>query len=210
MKKNGFARYQSAPGFAPILILIIIAILGVGFYFLKQNKSTPISVPSPSLVPIVTADPTTDWKTYQGSLFHFKYPSDWTLTSLKGKIYLSSPQTQKGQKTRKEDASSDEFPSDIFIVEKQDISSKYNSLEQWINDTQNFTNPETIKKITLGGVEAYQFEQGGMNNWTIIIFPLKNSYYEIGFADYTNPNDPNVVKKINIISQFLSSFQFTK
>lgn len=74
-------------GFAPTLIILIIAILGIAGYFGYQYFKTnyvPVSqvattTASPSASPAV--DITANWKTYTNSTekFSFKYPSSWTI-----------------------------------------------------------------------------------------------------------------------------------
>lgn len=69
-------------GFAPILIVLLIA-LAIGGYltYQKQIKSTPLPQPSPSSITTSVAsssDETTNWKTYTNDMFNFsfKYPGD--------------------------------------------------------------------------------------------------------------------------------------
>lgn len=66
-------------GFAPIIILVLIALAVVGYFGYKNywpKSQTPV-ITSP--LPTVTADPTVNWKAYTNNKyqFEFKYPSDW-------------------------------------------------------------------------------------------------------------------------------------
>ena len=66
------------------LVMIIAAILlllvagGIAAYFLVFKNQTaqpsPLGSPEPTAE---AADPTADWKTYEGKYFTFKYPSSW-------------------------------------------------------------------------------------------------------------------------------------
>lgn len=74
-------------GFAPIIILLVLVILGVVGYFayskgyinINPSKSTPTVNPQLDLTSSPTPDPTANWKTYTDSdnIFSIKYPSDW-------------------------------------------------------------------------------------------------------------------------------------
>ncbi len=76
-------------GFAPILIILVIAIIAAGAYFLgTKNISKLFTIlPSPlfSPSPTPTADPTADWKIYNASKFlqeiginfSIRYPQNW-------------------------------------------------------------------------------------------------------------------------------------
>mgnify|MGYP001580800908 FL=1 len=69
-------------GFAPILIVILIAVLGVGGYFVYTNYSKPQTKPPQySLTPAPTTDPRANWKTIKNTAFSWeiKYPSDWEI-----------------------------------------------------------------------------------------------------------------------------------
>lgn len=73
-------------GFAPVLIVLAIAILVVAGYFgYKYFKSNfqiiPVSTPTPLFTPKTTPDSTANWKTYTNTVenFTFKYPVTWTI-----------------------------------------------------------------------------------------------------------------------------------
>ncbi len=96
-------------GFAPILILVGILILGLvagGVYYSWTGKSAnPIPPPTPVVtsvsqpssasqatpIPSPDSDETANWKTYTDSTLvaSFKYPSNWTLNS--GRYGISTP-----------------------------------------------------------------------------------------------------------------------
>jgi hypothetical protein len=89
---------SNSKGFAPIIILILLVLVGVGAYYFGTLKNkivsvistpTPVVSAQPSSSPIViptakptvkpTTDPTVNWKTYKNPDFSFKYPSGWAL-----------------------------------------------------------------------------------------------------------------------------------
>lgn len=87
VKQKGLPVHQA--GLAPIVIIILIAILSVGGYLLysQQTRPTPppqnpaVTPPAPQATPAPspTPDETTNWKTYTSTKynFSFKYPETW-------------------------------------------------------------------------------------------------------------------------------------
>ena len=74
-------------GFAPIIIILVIALIGAGAYFLGTKNilkfpSFPLS-PTLSPSPTPTPDPTANWKTYTANEFTFKYPVNWFIEDTK-------------------------------------------------------------------------------------------------------------------------------
>lgn len=86
-------------GFAPLIIVIMLALVGVVGYLAFQNTQlrkvlpTPTQTPSSTasitatqVTPTVkpTADPTANWKTYlnTSSKYSIKYPADWGIENV--------------------------------------------------------------------------------------------------------------------------------
>lgn len=73
-------------GLAPILIILLIAILGVGGYFIYQKQaSKPSTAPQAtqsSPTPPANTDETGNWKTYKDSngFFTIEYPYNWKIS----------------------------------------------------------------------------------------------------------------------------------
>ena len=93
MKQKGLPVRQA--GLAPILIVVLIAVLAVGGYLIYKLPRTSVSPPAPQTTPAPspTPDATTNWKTYQTERdnisFSFKYPSIWESPFL----YCKTPPT---------------------------------------------------------------------------------------------------------------------
>lgn len=81
---------MKSKGFAPIIILILLALVAGGTYYfgVLKNRSplspTPIASTNASPSPIAkpTVDPTLNWKKYTNPIinFSFLYPNDWIST----------------------------------------------------------------------------------------------------------------------------------
>lgn len=84
-------------GFAPILIVLLIAVVGIGGYLIytnysndrsNQTKSSPtpvVTTQTPQSTPSTTpADETANWKTYTNTKLklEFKYPTSWIIKDL--------------------------------------------------------------------------------------------------------------------------------
>jgi hypothetical protein len=70
-------------GFAPVLIVILVALVAVSVYFFVLKKLVTFRTPSPSATPPVSNE-TLDWKTYENLAYRirFKYPAEFTIEEL--------------------------------------------------------------------------------------------------------------------------------
>lgn len=72
-------------GFAPILIILILAAVLLSGYFIYQKQTKPISSPEPSPLsteaPAKVEDPTANWETYTNTKYgySFKYPTNLSI-----------------------------------------------------------------------------------------------------------------------------------
>jgi hypothetical protein len=81
-----------------ILLIALFLLLGLmeGGYFYYKNSvnkhtaETPLSSPTPT-AQATTPDPTAEWKIYEGEVFSFKYPDDWTLTKTEVSTVIYPP-----------------------------------------------------------------------------------------------------------------------
>jgi len=95
---------QTSRGFAPLLIVLVLALIG----FVAYNVFRPRSVPTPSPSPTPTQDPTASWKTYTSDYcgtsnpktkFSISIPSNWNSTVQEDKIWAKhSLSGEKGEK----------------------------------------------------------------------------------------------------------------
>lgn len=213
MKKNGFA---------PLIIILVIALLGVVGYFGYKNylvKPQVLTIPSPS--PLSVPDQTKvlsqipGWKIYTNTKYHFsiEYPEDWT--------FREFPDTHTGASFR--------LASDSNDLNHEHISVDFNSrstdligvpFEEYvkkgaIEDIQNFVSLATITKIvTLSGLVGYKttWNVQEMNQPTgktsmsmpITYFDTKDSN---GDTVWITESDSSYS---NIYDQMLSTFKFIK
>ena len=81
-----YAQYKQK-GFAPILIVLLVAVLAVGGYFVYTNYSnnqtaaptgqtTQTPPPTPDETVYTEASESANWKIYQGKSYTFKYPAN--------------------------------------------------------------------------------------------------------------------------------------
>lgn len=184
MKKNGFAS---------LIIILAIAILGVvGYLGYKDylSKSQPVSVVSPSLSTV--SDPTINWKIYSNSDvgFSFKYPNSFIEKPI-GTIY-------KNEEVK------------LFVGDNQyslllRLSSDSNAYK--IENLKDFSN--STKSI--GSYTAYltsSVASGGEFSTTAVI-PFGQYFIDISI----NPNGGDESKAATteeVRDQILSTFKFTK
>lgn len=68
------------------IALLILALVGVGAYYLGSNKAADVPTPTTSAIqtPTPTPDPTTDWKIFENTVYKYiiKHPLDWTVSAL--------------------------------------------------------------------------------------------------------------------------------
>jgi len=88
MKQKGLATFDLYKrGFAAVIVLLIIlvAISGVGYLILKSKTTSSVSTsaPSPSQIPAMTLNPTAGWKTYTNVVggYSLSHPSNWEIQS---------------------------------------------------------------------------------------------------------------------------------
>lgn len=90
MKQKGSPRFAVEAGFAPILIVVIIAAL-VGGFLIYQNQTKPVLPVKQVVQPLPKVDETANWKTYSNtkSGFELKYPQNWIIITSeeKGLVY---------------------------------------------------------------------------------------------------------------------------
>lgn len=207
-------------GFAPIIILILIALAVVGYFgyknFWPKPKTSGVTslVSTPTAAPAATTDPTVNWKTYTNTKYNFsiQYPKEWyiqaTVQNTDGAGYANV--------TGKDDIIS------IFLNKSSPVKPAINigvqklvgTLEQWVaKDQQTMEishNPDyqEIKQyeVSLNGIKTLVLEATrGDNHTKTYYFKSENENYFISIAEWNTVN----VDKSNL-DQILSTFKFTK
>ncbi|MDO8570373.1 MAG: PsbP-related protein [Candidatus Daviesbacteria bacterium] len=78
-------------GLAPLLVIVLVAVIAVGGYLLYQKQTKPVSQLVVQPTPI-SAEESTDWKTYTNEKYNyqFDYPTNWYIQTLgDSEVYLS-------------------------------------------------------------------------------------------------------------------------
>jgi hypothetical protein len=221
MKKNGFAG---------ILIILIIAILGIGGYFLYKNisngnsvKLTQTSSPSQVSKPIVN---TSNWVTFESNYkYSIKYPSDWKASGPGGvdpKTFYN-PVFDSVCNYDNGDLCMQVFISSVPYGPLADLSAGYPE----VNPTNKFA-PDFIinsKDKTLNqenlivdgekaiGFEYFQSQYAGTKWQYVVVFDHNSTRYTITYEETQkgkNVITPSDWKNKQIFDVMLSTFKFTK
>lgn len=213
---------ENAKGFAPILILILLVLIGVGaYYFGTKNKSvsTPVASFQPSSSPLAkpTADPTAGWKTYTNGKVSFKYPESLNLTSSKGTIFLTAQNIQTGKYPAVMFYSMDN-PKNLTIQQYDEQMSREGP-DPGLYSAYVGSNEVIATQKNLGGVTAYFMKDGNCEPLTcdILSFSYNGKIYIMeNIFEATVDNNYGTVDIVNksaemrpIFDQILSTFKFT-
>jgi len=215
-------------GFAPIAILFavitVLAVGGVAYYTGKssspknevtdnsnyfppvdQNYTPPVT--SNTNNNVTAQDTTSNWKTYSGAEFSFKYPSAWYLSSGTGSVYITNYDSSKIPGS---DAplSKDKMAISIYTYNNLAINE---TVESWVNktglsDKRNIL-VDGIKairgKIIYTGEEESGYYQKGQSSGDDVRVVYKGKGYQIAYSPYGS-------KFISTFDQILSTFKFIK
>ncbi len=227
---------MSQKGFAPILILIIIAVLIGGYliYQNSQNQSKTIPLPTPQLTSTPTATPestnsaeTTNWKTYTNTDygFSFQYPSSLYLFDCSKDFYEVKPLYVHLSDNAKDDCNTTykAFLSSInvSVVKNFDKNKDYPIVK---------LNNRTEKTMNIGGKSAIQiigtYEEVGDQgeklssqpirtiNSTVISYKenvsIKITYQRISSVKNNDQGFSVKPDTTGIFDQILSTFKFTQ
>lgn len=211
---------MSQKGFAPILIVLLIAAV-VGGYFVYQNQTKPtlppIAQPTPSQIatPAPTDAGTTvytevsqtaNWKTNNSNLgFSFKYPQNFWITS---------------SETRKKDLieHGDSPPAPRGTVGSiQIITSEVDSADGLINKGTENTKVINEKTIPINQYPSKyaELESAEDNNTISLLVSIQkdNSYaIYLSVTNYHKAGEPGISKTQlrSTFNQILSTFKFTQ
>lgn len=191
----------SSPWLTIVLIVLVILSLACMSFLFWQNQQLSkqlmvVSQPtSPTLTkptPIPSADPTTNWKTFNGKLFSFKYPSDWVNSS-----------TKKAN------------PNDV-ILKSQDSAIGFSvniNLNGFGLECYKPTG-QTIKTLFNGKEKSVDVYQGISNEMCSIkdekMFGFSEEYTTNNYAFFMTYKANEETSATNHLNQILSTFKFTK
>jgi hypothetical protein len=175
-------------GFVPIVIIIVaIIIIGGGIYLSKNKKA---EAPAAE-----TQNNTSDWQTYNGTDYSFKYPRSWYVNSSKGPDYGLTSITNYDEQNGPFDT--EYIRIKIYITDKDETESGINNNVLGLSDKKN---------IVVDGTQAVRgkisFYQGGEMAEAVLMTHNGKGYG----VQY----ESNSSKLINAFDQILSTFKFTK
>lgn len=198
-------------GLAPILIVILIALVVGGYMFIqKQIKPTivpqSITQPSPSATPTVSdetvcteASRSANWKTCTSSIYSFKYPSNWQEIK-KGKLSDNRVMEFRGE------------DSDFMVVARE--NPKNLSISDWIKNPDEYTKWNIdLTEITVDNLKGMQLStemigiESGVKTYITEAYISKGGFiYRIQYS-LPRPLEKTDLKTFN---QILSTFKFTQ
>ncbi len=199
-------------GFTPALIIILIAVLGIGGYFVYSNSRTKTASsvnqtnPTPKPTESVSFADTTNWKRYTSSNlgFSIKYPAEVTLEEKDNLVLVSFWGPTQKANTEFYDGINLSFTSG---------SLKDKTLKEFADSgvEQTKLNGGVIVKpllpFVLNGISGYAYQGGSQGRFTrIYLTSGRNQYFMI--SDGTvDPTEKGFQK---ITDQILSTFKFTQ
>ena len=205
------------------IALLVLALVGVGAYFLGSRKTATTVTPEPVLtqIPTPTPDSTANWKIYTTREYGYsvKYPPDWEVVEAKPPntpdwTHNTLQENQLHEVTFfKERTDLKIWPSN-FIISVNKNPNNFDT-ESWAlnyfvplmtDPTENLAEPKG--KISMDSNTAYKFSVFQFDANRAEIGLVKNgNIYVFSFVDDT-PNDQNLEKNKEIYDQILSTFEF--
>lgn len=222
MKKNNH-------GFAPIIILVLIALAVVGYFGYKNywpKSQTPV-ITSP--FPTVTADPTANWKTYTSKYqYTIKYPPGFTVQTGDWKEGNIQYGLQAEDEVIVNFIEPNQPPHGGFLYGTNiSLKTPINNPQQlgaveWAQNqanklASNLSSKFSVQPITIAGIAAAKISYILEAHITEIYIPGQGKMYEIVFADFlptqASLQDSSFKLSYNyedIYNQILSTFKFTQ
>lgn len=176
-------------GLAPVLIVILIALI-VGGYLLYQKQTKPVvfqPVAQPSPSPVISSAPTgagetANWKTYTNKNLSFKYPSEWSVNGVV--ITSNSPKVR-------------------MVVAPKDSTLMNECMERTGEETKNGLIVKRFTRVTTGAMCSTS-DSSPREIWVV---PSKDVYAPGISYEYSVTEGQQAEE---ILDQILSTFKFTQ
>jgi hypothetical protein len=198
------------------LTLLLLALAGVGAYYLGSNKTANVPTPttSPIQMPAPTPDPTTDWKMFENTVYKYtiQHPLDWTVSAPSG---MDPTKFREPVFNSKCDYEAGEFCQQFFIdvVETNTATDLKPSFiikeDDIVANEQNFT----IDGQSAVGFERYQTNYNNVPG-TLFYVVVTNSNglkYTIFYREQKKDKEfktGNDWENKKLFDQILSTFEF--
>jgi hypothetical protein len=183
-------------------ILLLLSVTIAGFFAFQtqklvkelnmlRNEELIVKTPAPTVEPVVSPDPTANWKTYSLLTASFKYPQD----------YYLEPQSTK---------------SNVTVYNKMK-GEYYVGIGEYKGSIQDLVKTNAISQNQLvstkvGKYSGYELKGAVMPgdvSETIYVIDNSSSYFEIRIWDAVDLNSPSYVAFRKNVDQILSTFKFT-
>lgn len=202
-------------GFAPVIIIFIIAILGVVGYFgyknsLTKSQNTVVLSPTPFSMPTISSDIST-WGTYTDNIYSYsiKYPKGWFIDiSTKNEVHIANFTDEQLTDQEKKDilgGLKKDVASIVLGVYEETVTNGTPLLD-WLKANDHYVSgmsgePTSVKQTTIAGYPGLILNDEGTG--LFYVFSTKSHVY---YA-FLNSNDSQFD---GVIDQVLSTFKLTK
>lgn len=191
------------------LILIVLVMSGISANFLLKKNASKTTTTSP-LTPTKIVDETTNWKTYEGNGFSFRYPAGWKIEKDTQKLVVVTKTIYVLEYDRKTKASE----SASISVNKSPLDANI-TLDNWIKTNYLRSNDMGLFNLTILSSKAAKVAEeeavqiwvpgaGGYVDTGVLI--LHNGY---GFNISAGGIDFNSGEPTRVFKGVLSTFKFT-
>lgn len=209
-------------GLAPILIILLIALV-VGGYLVYQKQTKPVvpqpvtqSAPNPVTSPVAsssaeTANPDSigaKWKTYSGTSYTFKYPSNGNvLTEQSSDVYISAD-TQPYFAFIVKTVDNPKHQTTQQVIDQMIIDLRNNKNIPWAKSQADQTS-QTMRKYVNGqikGIKLQSFDEGYPQKFGEVIEATEDVIYTFNIGDGSGGGVSDNDEKL--LDQILSTFKF--
>ncbi len=224
---------QSKNNWLILVIFLVVGILvGIGglLVYQKYFAVKPIAVASPT--PVVTADPTADWKTYTNTKYNysFKYPENYSVGQ--NGFGSDTPEIESHIVAYNSDSQDSTLEPRIAVsITDKTLESLTTQAQRHFNKVSTYKLPANSNKEQLSEIAKSEIEDNQViEKFTETVFlgtkaytyTIKGNYVEDGSAESLYPlmeykylwfeNENNIfqitLSNIDAINQILSTFKF--